>query len=72
MTATTLHAEYAGMSQADILGEVCRLTDQINRAKAHQANKKSYNASVEVQRLTRQRAELQALLNKPRIVWSAP
>lgn len=71
MTATTLHAEYDGKSQSEIMGEICRMTDQLTAARRQLAKKKSYGAAGEVQRITRQRSELQALLTKPQIVRSA-
>lgn len=61
----------APKSQAQLMGEICQLTDRLIAARWEHRNKKSHATASEVQRLTRQRSELQAQLNKPRVVWSA-
>lgn len=59
---------YDGASQADIHRDVCSLTDELLKLR----NAKGYVEQSHLQRVRRQRAELQSLLRKPTLVWSAP
>lgn len=59
---------YKGKSQADIHEAVCAMSQRILLAR----KKTGYGAASDLQRLRRDRADLQALLNKPTLVWVNP
>jgi hypothetical protein len=63
-----IQTEYAGRSQDEIHRAVCALSADIVKLRG----KGGYSQSVKVQKLRQQRADLQALLNKPLIVWNNP
>ena len=64
----TLQDEYRNRSQADIIGKVCQLTDEILKLRG--SNR--YGDQARLQSIRRDRASLQELLQKPVLVWSAP
>lgn len=55
-------------SQADIHAEVCGLSERIVKMR----NAKGYGEQAKLQRLRRQRSELQAKLAKPTLAWVNP
>lgn len=64
---TDIQKEYAGKSQAEIHQRICDMTAQILKLRKTY----TYGEQARLQMLRQRRAQLQELLNKPTLVWSA-